>query len=211
MPGYSLTLGSIFASVGCLCAASVFILIRKLAKTPYYVVIFWFSLISVILGFSACYFLNVLTAPESTLEYIYLVAIGVCGTFGQLFMTISLKIEDAGPVSLGRSIDVVITYIYQVTLLKEPTSWLSLVGAVIILSAVFVTAIWKWHASKPELFSCLKCSKGSTDFEKHKYLEHDVNSNGISTISIDVIQKEDGDEGNEISKYEYTTDMTTLS
>ncbi|KAI1289196.1 Solute carrier family 35 member G1 [Halotydeus destructor] len=134
-----------------LCQALSFISMRKLQKTPAGVVIAWLSGVSVIMGVTALTSLHyalgqtVVTWPTefTQKEWLCLIANGVCGTFGQLFLTVACKIEEAGFVSLARTFDIVMAFIYQVVFLGEGISWTSVLGAAIVICGVVVSGVKK--------------------------------------------------------------------
>lgn len=89
-------------------------MIRKLQKTPSTVVISAFSIASIICGIVTLAILGTVAAHHDvhdiTLpsdwtpqEWAWLVGNGLCGVFGQLFLTLALKVEEAGLVSLART------------------------------------------------------------------------------------------------------------
>jgi hypothetical protein len=75
---------------------------------------------------------------------------------------VSLKIENAGPVSLARTMDIVMAFVYQVVVLNTQVQITSLIGAIIICFGVILLALHKWYQQKPELFLSLLPFKHST-------------------------------------------------
>ncbi|RWS22111.1 EamA-like protein 5 [Leptotrombidium deliense] len=86
-----------------------------------------------------------------------LFAIGLCGTFGQLCVTIAFKLEEAGPVSLARTVSIVVAFFYQIFVLNEELVWSSILGACIVFAAVVSCALRKWYKLKPETFDFICC------------------------------------------------------
>lgn len=86
---------------------------------------------------------------------IFVLVNGLCGTFGQLLLTISLKLENAGPVSLARTIDIVMAFVYQICILNQHPQISSIIGALIICFGVVMLALRKWYQQKPELFQSM--------------------------------------------------------
>lgn len=77
-------------------------------------------------------------------EFVILVINATCGVFAQLFITLALKVEEAGTISLARSVDIVLSFIVQATLLKhEQIYWTSIIGAFIIGLGVTLSALNK--------------------------------------------------------------------
>lgn len=71
-------------------------------------------------------------------------AIGLLGIAGQTFLTKALQIEKAGPVALMRTMDVVLAFILQFLFLNRKPTWLSLGGALCVISSTSGVAIRKW-------------------------------------------------------------------
>jgi drug/metabolite transporter (DMT)-like permease len=160
--------GSIFAFLSSLCSAASFVLMRRLQKTPSAVVISIISIITIIMGILVLtlivYFfkndVGILARgvgiPESPEEILWLIANGLCGVFGQLCLTVSLKIEEAGLVSLGRTFDILMAFIFQVAFLHtEIVHWTSIVGGVIVCFGVCISALRRWLRGKPNEYSVL--------------------------------------------------------
>lgn len=154
--------GSLIALSAAICASLVFINIRKMPKTSAPVVINAFSVIAIICGaiyelimsnfFPNSMFASGIGLPETPSEYFWLLGNGVCGILGQLTLTVSLKLEEAGLVSLARTIEIVCAFIFQSVFLRdEKIDWTSYLGAVLVIIAVCISAINKLLEAKPEL------------------------------------------------------------
>lgn len=78
--------------------------------------------------------------------------IGLCGIGDQYFLTIALKYETAGPVSVTRTFNIVLSFIWEVVLLSEAIEWTSIVGACLVSSCVIILALVKWRSECPQLF-----------------------------------------------------------
>ena len=154
--------GIIVAVMSSLGASVTFVMIRTLQKTPAAVVINWFSGVSIIMGISVlaiiCNFFEEeagtlsegVGVPETWQEILWVIANGLSAVLGQLCMTVSLKIEEAGLVSLARTISIVMAFIYQVAFLhNEVIHWTSIVGAVVVCFGVCVSTLRRWLRGKP--------------------------------------------------------------
>ncbi|KAI1290288.1 Solute carrier family 35 member G1 [Halotydeus destructor] len=141
------TEGTIMAFVSSIAMALTFVMMRKLQKTPAGLVIAWFSIISIIMGaivLTGAYVVdNSIRLPnEFTLnEFLLLLGNGLCGVCGQFCLTIALKIEEAGVVSLVRTTDIIMAFIYQVAFLDEAVHWTSLLGAAIVMVGVGISGV----------------------------------------------------------------------
>ena len=115
------------------------------------VVLFWFSL-----GSFACgcvhlaylrLFLDDLTVrwPENTHEWVCTITSSLVGVTGQLMMNCALKVEEAGPISLARSGEILLSFLLQALILhKEAFDFTSLFGAFIIFTAIVLIALKRW-------------------------------------------------------------------
>lgn len=63
-----------------------------------------------------------------------LFCLGIFGNLGQFFVTIALHNERAGTVVVSRSVQIVIVYVIQIVFLDDIPSYLSLIGATLVLS-----------------------------------------------------------------------------
>ena len=81
---------------------------------------------------------------EFETEFVILILNATCGVFAQLLITLALKVEEAGTISLARSVDILLSFIVQATLLKnEQIYWTSILGAFIIGLGVTLSALNK--------------------------------------------------------------------
>ncbi|RWS05896.1 solute carrier family 35 member G1-like protein [Dinothrombium tinctorium] len=156
-------IGSLLSFACALFSGLAFISIRKLQKTESSVVIFWLSFFFVSVGSVILALINGFVLPNDWQTYFLLFSFGLLETFGQLCLTLAFKLEDAAPVSLTRSVTIVFSFIYQVTLLHEEVLLTSIVGSSFVLLSVTITALSKWYKHKPELFKSISlCSKSKS-------------------------------------------------
>ncbi|XP_013794743.2 solute carrier family 35 member G1-like [Limulus polyphemus] len=137
-------MGSIMAFCGCLSVSLSYISMRKLQKTHYSVIIMSFSLLAIFVNSIILTIVNGWSFPACGRDGWLLLLLGFTGIIGQFFVTASLKLEDAGPASIARAIDVVMAFIYQVAFLEESIEWTSILGAVLVCSCVVLTGWRKW-------------------------------------------------------------------
>ena len=160
--------GTIVAVTASLCASLTYVIMRRLQKTPAAVVINCFSVVSIIMGISVLAIIRNffkeeagtlsegVGVPETWQEILWVIANGLCAVLGQLCVTVALKIEEAGLVSLARTIDIVMAFIFQVAFLhNEVIHWTSIVGAVIVCFGVCVSTLRRWLRGKPGKFNVL--------------------------------------------------------
>ena len=145
-------LGTILASIAAMSAAFSMINLRKLKTTPVAVVVMWYSATVIISGSIILLILNKLVLPTGLWTWALLVGVGLCGIGDQFFLTVALKYETAGPVSVTRTFNIVLSFIWEVVLLQESIEWTSIVGACLVSSCVIILALVKWKTESPKLF-----------------------------------------------------------
>lgn len=140
--------GVILSFITSLSMAYTFIALRKLQRTPTSLVITQFSIFCILCGFvtnAILYYGNLYSVvyPTTWNQWLWIVVNGLCGVGGQASLVLSLKLEEAGLVSLLRTFDVVMAFIYQIVFLDQPIYWTSIVGAVIICSGCVTVSVKK--------------------------------------------------------------------
>lgn len=160
-------IGALLSLISCLAVSMTFVWIRKLQKTTTSVVIIWFSTFCIVMGLIVMAILHFLFQMELGLpvtlsDYGYCTANAFCGVSAQFFLVYSLKLEEAGLVSLVRAFDIVVSFLFQFAILKEQTIvWTSILGAVIVTMGVAMSCVKKLYESRPDYFPefCLTTSK----------------------------------------------------
>ncbi len=145
-------LGTVLAVIAAITAAFSIINLRKLKTTPAAVVVFWFALSLITFGSIVLFILGKFVVPTGLWTYALLFGIGLCGIGDQYFLTIALQYESAGPVSVTRTFNIVLSFLWEVLILSEAIEWTSVVGATLVSSCVIILALVKWQTEKPQLF-----------------------------------------------------------
>lgn len=130
-----------------------FIAMRKLQKTSTSVVVSFFSIFCIIAGSMTLNITSLATnkvfvIPKSLRDWGFIFVNGMCGVIGQGLLVMSLKLEEAGLVSLMRTIDIVVAFGYQAMFLPQPLYWPSIAGAVIVCSGCVAVALKKYFTPK---------------------------------------------------------------
>lgn len=137
--------GTVAAFTGAIGAACTMVILRKIGKSVHYYLSVWYY---AVLGLIECvivlFILDEWTIPFCGWDGWTLMAIGLLGIAGQTFLTKALQIEKAGPVALMRTMDVVLAFILQFLFLNRKPTWLSLGGALFVISSTSGVAIRKW-------------------------------------------------------------------
>lgn len=75
---------------------------------------------------------------------------------GQILLTLALQMEQAGPVAIARSADIVFAFIWEIIFFNEIPNKYSVGGAILVTSSVLLTGLRKWAISLPETSSVRK-------------------------------------------------------
>jgi drug/metabolite transporter (DMT)-like permease len=78
------------------------------------------------------------------------VALALFSFGGQILLTLALQREQAGPVSIARSADIVFAFIWQVLFFHVVPNRYSIAGAILVTSSVMLTGLRKWAVALPE-------------------------------------------------------------
>lgn len=149
--GYSTEnlLGAVSALCGTVCSANVYILIRKLKSLHYAVIMMTFAMVGIVMSHSASLAFGALCLPCSFKERLYLLLLGIFSFCGQVLLTKALQYEQAGPVSICRTADIVFAFIWQVAFLGEIPNVYSVIGATMVTLSVLVMGVRKWLLEMP--------------------------------------------------------------
>lgn len=203
----------LFAAIA---SAATNILVRKLLNVPAMVTVFWLMVVSFSLSFPITVSLSTSKWPTSSGYWLMVFLMAGLGFSGQGFKTQGLKWEQAGIGSMMRNLDLVLAFIFQVTLLGEKLQVLSVIGATItLLASIGMGYLKVKQKQRNRLQSNLTSDKFDDTNDNQKKVNSELvsinnsnNNNKISRngkISIDSISltqslfgKEGGDGVNEI-------------
>ncbi|ODN02169.1 Solute carrier family 35 member G1 [Orchesella cincta] len=90
-----------------------------------------------------------LSVPSGWSDVWKILATAVLFYLGQAFITLALKYEDAGPVGLFRSTEVIFCFVWQFLFLGVVPDIYSCVGAFLVLLGVVLTILRKWINTLP--------------------------------------------------------------
>jgi len=110
---------------GCmLLGAFAVVTLRYLKDVHYSLVTFIYGLVGTISSLVLCFCVNGhFDPPQSLRHWLYAVAIAVLTLIGHTTLTIALKVEEAGPVALVRTSEIIFMFIWQIILLNTmPTA-----------------------------------------------------------------------------------------
>ncbi|KAL7648195.1 UNVERIFIED_CONTAM: hypothetical protein RMT77_000098 [Armadillidium vulgare] len=148
--------GAIAAFTGTIVAANVYVLLRVLKNIHYSIILFDFSLVALIITPLAAMTSSHPCVPSCGYQRWLIVAIGFLSFGGQILKTKALQIEEAGPVAIARTADVVFAFIWQLIFFGELPDLFTLLGTMLVTSSVLLLGIRRWILSKPKNSSVRK-------------------------------------------------------
>lgn len=132
-------------------SSSVFIFIRKAKGAHHAVIMFNFGWVAIIETTILTTLLNGFSMPRTPFEWYLIVVLAVFSFCGQMLLTRSLQLEQAGPVSVVRATtDITLAFLWQLIIFKETPDLWSIFGALVVSSCIVLTAMRKWVLSLPE-------------------------------------------------------------
>lgn len=141
--------GPVAALSSTLFGANVYVLLRALKGLHFSVIMTNFGGFALVYTFIVCWSIGALCWPQCGIDRVFVIILGIFSFLGQILLTLSLQLEQAGPVAIARCADIVFAFIWQIIFFGERPSRYSLVGALLVVSSVVLTALRKWALSLP--------------------------------------------------------------
>lgn len=133
-----------------LIGSMAYIIVRKVKGLHHSVILFNFAWVAIIETTVITGALKGFSLPDCGLSPWLLMILAVLSFYGQLLLTMALQVEEAGIVSVTRSsAEVAFAFLFQIIIFREfPDAW-SILGAVLVTSAVLLTSARKWVITLP--------------------------------------------------------------
>lgn len=109
-----------------------------------------FGLFALCYTFIICWYFGALCLPRCGWDRFLVLALAVFSFGGQMLLTVALQVEQAGPVSIARCSDIVFAFIWQMIFFHEVPTIYSIIGAVLVVSAVLLSGLRKYLIALPE-------------------------------------------------------------
>lgn len=135
--------GPLAAIASAIFTANAMIIIRVLRDLHHSVVICNFGIFACVFTLGLLLTTNGFCMPSCENRFLIL-ALGVFSFWGQILLTISLKLEEAGVISITRSTTIVFAFIWQVIFFNQIPCFYSIFGALLIIGSVGLNALKKW-------------------------------------------------------------------
>ncbi|XP_037546988.1 solute carrier family 35 member G1 [Nematolebias whitei] len=140
--------GAVAAFAGAIAAAFTFVVLRKMGKSVhYYLSVWYYAVIGLLESIITVSILGEWKMPNCGRDRWMLILIAVLGIAGQIFLTKALQLEKAGLVSLMRTVDVVLAFIFQFIFFNRAPTWWSLGGALCVVVSTSGIAVRKWYSN----------------------------------------------------------------
>ncbi|XP_045518101.1 solute carrier family 35 member G1 [Pieris brassicae] len=141
--------GAIAAFVSTIFGANAYVLLRVLKGLHFSVIMTNFGAIAILQTLFVSVVFGTLCMPNCGTERLLVVCLALFSYLGQILLTMSLQMEQAGPVAIARSADIVFAFLWQVMFFDEIPSKYSVCGAVLVLSSVLLVGLRKWALALP--------------------------------------------------------------
>lgn len=141
--------GAVAAFSATLFGANAYVLLRALKGLHFSVIMTNFGTFALFQTLFTTWGLGQLCWPACGTDRILVVALALFSFGGQILLTLSLQLEQAGPVAIARSADIVFAFIWQVLFFQEVPNRYSVAGAVLVTSSVLLTGVRKWLVALP--------------------------------------------------------------
>ncbi|XP_037035856.1 solute carrier family 35 member G1-like [Bradysia coprophila] len=142
-------IGSALAVGAMLCLSTKFAVTRKIKETHYLLMTLFLGGCGFLISFPLFLAFEDISSivPKRWEDYV-LVGGLLSAFFSIACINLALKNEDAGPVALIRSCDVIFAFLFQYIFLSVVPDTLSGIGAAIVVSGVFLTGLRKWMMTR---------------------------------------------------------------
>ncbi|XP_012288043.1 solute carrier family 35 member G1 [Orussus abietinus] len=142
--------GAVSAFAATLFGANVYILLRALKGLHFSVIMTNFGSFALVQTITVTWAIGALCLPRCGMERLLIVALALFSFGGQILLTLALKMEQAGPVAIARSADILFAFFWQILFFNEIPNRYSVGGAILVTSSVLLTGLRKWAVSLPE-------------------------------------------------------------
>lgn len=141
--------GPVAALSSTLFGANAYVLLRALKGLHFSVIMTNFGAFGLIYTAIVSWTIGSLCLPPCGTDRLLVVALALFSFLGQILLTLSLQMEQAGPVAIARSADIVFAFFWQVIFFHEVPNFYSLLGALLVISCVILTGLRKWVQALP--------------------------------------------------------------
>lgn len=141
--------GAVAAFSATLFGANAYVLLRALKGIHFSVIMTNFGAFALVMCVSVTVGVGGLCLPPCGIDRWLIVALAFFSFLGQILLTMALQMEQAGPVAIARSSDIVFAFVWQVLFFEEIPNRFSIGGAFLVMSSVVLTGVRKWILALP--------------------------------------------------------------
>ncbi|XP_023024453.2 solute carrier family 35 member G1 [Leptinotarsa decemlineata] len=141
--------GAVAAFSATLFGANAYVLLRALKGIHFSVIMTNFGAFALIQCVLVTSIIGALCLPSCGMDRYLIIALALFSFLGQILLTLALQMEQAGPVAIARSSDIVFAFIWQVLFFNEIPNKFSIGGAILVMSSVLLTGLRKWIMALP--------------------------------------------------------------
>ncbi|VEN46646.1 unnamed protein product [Callosobruchus maculatus] len=142
--------GAVAAFSATLFGANAYVLLRALKGIHFSVIMVNFGAFALCQCLLVTVIIGALCLPPCGLDRYLIVALAFFSFLGQILLTLALQMEQAGPVAIARSSDIVFAFMWQVLFFNEIPNKYSVGGAILVMSSVLLTGLRKWILAMPQ-------------------------------------------------------------
>nr|XP_023024453.1 solute carrier family 35 member G1 [Leptinotarsa decemlineata] len=141
--------GAVAAFSATLFGANAYVLLRALKGIHFSVIMTNFGAFALVQCVLVTSIIGALCLPSCGMDRYLIIALALFSFLGQILLTLALQMEQAGPVAIARSSDIVFAFIWQVLFFNEIPNKFSIGGAILVMSSVLLTGLRKWIMALP--------------------------------------------------------------
>ncbi|CAG2113945.1 unnamed protein product [Medioppia subpectinata] len=143
--------GVLSALTSTIFASSVFIFIRKAKGAHHSVIMFNFGWVAIVETVIITALMDGFSSPKTGTEWLLIILLGIFSFCGQILLTRSLQLEQAGPVAVVRAAtDIALAFVWQLWLFHDVPDMWSIAGALLVTTCIIITSVRKWVMTQPE-------------------------------------------------------------
>lgn len=142
--------GAVAAFSSTLFGANAYVLLRALKGIHFSVTMTNFGSFALCQCLFITWLIGALCMPRCGTDRLLIVALALFSFSGQILLTLALQMENAGPVAIARSSDIVFAFFWQILFFQEVPNRYSIGGAILVMSSVLLTAVRRWALSLPD-------------------------------------------------------------
>lgn len=133
-----------------LVGSASYVVVRKVKSLHHSIILFNFAWVAILETSTITYFLDGFKLPDCGIGPWLLVILAIASFYAQLLLTKALQCEEAGLVSVTRaSSEVFFAFITQIFLFRRMPDIYSIIGALLVTTAVLLTSLRKYILTLP--------------------------------------------------------------